>query len=288
MFNESVEVFGNPCLPEEWKGYPAWAAIFAMVGAFFVQGVQTAVLDHFANEGDHGHAHDSGPDLSLPTNGGGATSSGVVDKDNSALKSISVEASAKTVSTPEIASLALMQTLHSDGCGTHDVVRNVLNHKHKRITTFLLEGGVVLHSVVIGVALGVSGSEFVVLLIAICAHQFFEGLAIASAALDCGFKTVKMPLLLALLFACMTPLGQVIGILVSQSYDANSASALLSQGILSSLSAGILIYDGFVNLMTPTITHNHAFPKYAKWQKASMFGAMWVGAAIMSVIGAYA
>jgi zinc transporter ZupT len=48
----------------------------------------------------------------------------------------------------------------------------------KRSSVALLEAGIAIHSVIIGFALGVSsGSEFIALLIALCFHQFFEGMS---------------------------------------------------------------------------------------------------------------
>lgn len=106
--------------------------------------------------------------------------------------------------------------------------------------------------------------------------------------MDAGFKTLRTPIFLAVLFALTAPLGQSIGIGISSTFAGNSPTALITVGILDSLSAGILLYDGFVNLLTPTITHNHQFPKYTLSKKISIFVALWAGAAAMAIIGIWA
>ena len=54
----------------------------------------------------------------------------------------------------------------------------LLDVSQRRISTYILEAGVASHSVVIGVALGVSSdAEFTGLLVALVFHQFFEGKA---------------------------------------------------------------------------------------------------------------
>ena len=89
-----------------------------------------------------------------------------------------------------------------------------------------------------------SGSEFTALLIALCFHQFFEGFALGSTVVDANFKSRAITYMLVMAYAVTTPLGVGIGIAIHQSYNANSTQALLSQGILDALSAGILIYTG--------------------------------------------
>lgn len=55
-----------------------------------------------------------------------------------------------------------------------------LKDKKRYLNTIVLEFGILAHSVIIGITLGVSPqSEFVTLLVAICFHQFFEGSLVA-------------------------------------------------------------------------------------------------------------
>lgn len=67
---------------------------------------------------------------------------------------------------------------HDHPLGMHDHDHGILflENERKKISTYILELGITSHSVIIGIALGVSaGGEFNGLLIALVFHQFFEG-----------------------------------------------------------------------------------------------------------------
>ncbi|KAJ2479502.1 hypothetical protein IWW56_003048 [Coemansia sp. RSA 2131] len=53
--------------------------------------------------------------------------------------------------------------------------------KRRALATYILELGIALYSVLIGLALAISDSGFVALFVAICVHQFFEGLALGTS-----------------------------------------------------------------------------------------------------------
>lgn len=55
--------------------------------------------------------------------------------------------------------------------------------KQRALATYILELGVALYSVLIGLALGISGNsrDFIALLVAICFQQFFEGMALGTS-----------------------------------------------------------------------------------------------------------
>jgi len=77
-------------------------------------------------------------------------------------------------------------------------------HKKDILQCMLLEMGILFHSVFIGMALSVStGSEFVVLLIAISFHQTFEGLALGAriAAIEWPERSLQ-PWLMCLAYGC--------------------------------------------------------------------------------------
>jgi zinc transporter 1/2/3 len=160
---------------------------------------------------------------------------------------------------------------------------------NRRVTTYMLELGIVTHSVIIGVALGVArGGEFRGLLVALSCHQFFEGIALSTTVLDAGFKSALQPVLVVVFYSLTTPVGIAIGILLSNGYNPNSTSALLVQGIFDAVSAGILIYDGLVNMLTSNVTKSIEFAKRGLCAKASIYTAVWLGAATMAVIGRWA
>lgn len=96
---------------------------------------------------------------------------------------------------------------------------------------------------------------------------------------------MKQPLLMALFYTLTTPIGQAIGIAISSSFEGSSPTSLMLIGIFDAISAGILIYDALVNLVTTNITHSRFFENLTITKKAYVFISLWCGAGIMSLIG---
>ena len=78
---------------------------------------------------------------------------------------------------------------HSHHCDHH--VHGFLYMNEATMAVIMLEVGVISHSVIVGLGLGVMAQGFIPLLIAISFHQFFEGLALSSmiTASDLSFRT---------------------------------------------------------------------------------------------------
>ncbi|KAF9275824.1 high-affinity Zn(2+) transporter zrt1 [Mortierella alpina] len=165
----------------------------------------------------------------------------------------------------------------------------LLDVSQRRISTYILEAGVASHSVVIGVALGVSAdAEFTGLLVALVFHQFFEGFALGARIAELDFESTMNHYLLALVFSLTTPIGAALGIVISSSYDPTSVAALLTEGILDAISTGILLYMGYVNLLAVEFNLNGEIRRESNRVKAMCFLALWMGVAVMAVIGIYA
>jgi zinc transporter 1/2/3 len=106
--------------------------------------------------------------------------------------------------------------------------------------------------------------------------------------LESGFKHKRAPILLAVVYTFTTPIGVAIGVGIASTYHGNSVPALLVQGIFDAISAGILIYDALVNLLTVNITHSVWFSKLSTRKKTGVFVALWMGAGIMALLGRWA
>ncbi len=122
----------------------------------------------------------------------------------------------------------------------------------EQIAAFLiLEFGVIFHSVIIGLNLGVVGDEFVTLYPVIVFHQAFEGLGIGArlSAIPFPKRLGWMPWALCAAYGLTTPISIAIGLGLSTSYDSGSYTANVVSGIFDSISAGILIYTGLVELL---------------------------------------
>ncbi|XP_051128692.1 zinc transporter 1 [Andrographis paniculata] len=121
----------------------------------------------------------------------------------------------------------------------------------QRIISQVLELGIVVHSVIIGISLGASASIATIkpLLAALSFHQFFEGLGLGGCISQAKFESMTTTIMM-LFFSMTTPIGIGIGIGISSAYtDNNSPKALIVEGIFNSASAGILIYMALVDLL---------------------------------------
>jgi zinc transporter ZupT len=100
----------------------------------------------------------------------------------------------------------------------------------------LLEGGILFHSIFVGMTISITSDGFLVLLIAILFHQFFEGLGLGSriAAVPYPKKAIR-PWILVVAFGLTCPIGQAIGLLTRNSYDPSSAFALILVGAFNAL-----------------------------------------------------
>lgn len=100
----------------------------------------------------------------------------------------------------------------------------------------LLEGGILFHSVFVGMTVSITVDGFLVLLIAIMFHQMFEGLGLGSriAAVPYPRGSIR-PWLLVVAFGTTAPIGQAIGLAVKDSYDPNSAFGLIIVGVFNAM-----------------------------------------------------
>ena len=121
----------------------------------------------------------------------------------------------------------------------------------QQIAAFLiLEFGVIFHSVIIGLNLGVTGDEFATLYPVLVFHQSFEGLGIGARLSSIPFKKRSwLPWLLCTAYGLTTPIAIAIGLGVRTTYNPGSFTANVVSGVLDAISAGILIYTGLVELL---------------------------------------
>ncbi|KAK8505277.1 hypothetical protein V6N13_045719 [Hibiscus sabdariffa] len=136
---------------------------------------------------------------------------------------------------------------HAHGHGHGDDDGSGVRHV---VVSQILELGIVSHSVIIGLSLGVSQSPCTIrpLIAALSFHQFFEGFALGGCISQAQFKTASATIM-ACFFAITTPAGIGIGTSIASFYNPYSPAALVTEGILDSLSAGILVYMALVDLI---------------------------------------
>ncbi|KAL2257237.1 hypothetical protein VTK26DRAFT_454 [Humicola hyalothermophila] len=153
----------------------------------------------------------------------------------------------------------------------------------------LLEGGILFHSVFVGMTVSITIDGFVVLLIAILFHQMFEGLGLGSriAAVPYPRGSVR-PWLLVLAFGTTAPIGQAIGLIVRDAYDPNSAFGLIIVGVFNAISSGLLLYAALVDLLAEDFLSEEASRELTKKDRIMAFSFVILGAIGMSIVGAFA
>ncbi|KAK7317915.1 hypothetical protein RJT34_02537 [Clitoria ternatea] len=120
-----------------------------------------------------------------------------------------------------------------------------------RVVAMVLELGIVVHSVVIGLGMGASNNTCSIkgLIAALCFHQMFEGMGLGGCILQAEYKLLKK-IIMVFFFSITTPFGIALGIAMSTIYKENSPSALITVGLLNASSAGLLIYMALVDLLS--------------------------------------
>ncbi|KAK8068788.1 Zip-domain-containing protein [Apiospora phragmitis] len=155
------------------------------------------------------------------------------------------------------------------------------------VNIFVLESGILFHSLLIGLTLVVTGdSFFVTLALVIGFHQLFEGIALGSRIAELGLAkvhnsmvqvsressygtvagageetpllggssqtqtevSVKRKIALASGFAFVTPLGMMLGMAVLHRFNGNDPFTIVALGSLDAFSAGILVWTGVVEM----------------------------------------
>ena len=145
---------------------------------------------------------------------------------------------------------------------------------------FILEFGVIFHSVFIGLTLAVSGEEFKTLYIVLVFHQMFEGLGLGSrlATVPWPYSKRLTPWIMAIAYGVSTPTAIAIGLGAREFYPPGGATTLIVNGVFDSVSAGILLYTGLVELMAHEFLFSHSLRDASMATVLAAFGNMVVGA----------
>ncbi|KAL4890029.1 Zinc/iron permease [Aspergillus ambiguus] len=155
---------------------------------------------------------------------------------------------------------------------------------------FILEFGIIFHSVFIGLTLAVSGEEFVTLYIVLVFHQTFEGLGLGSrlAAIPWPRSKRFTPYFLGIAYGLSTPIAIAIGLGVRKSYPPEGYTTLIVNGVFDSISAGILIYTALVELMAHEFMFSTSMRKAPISTVLAAFGLLCLGALLMALLGKWA
>lgn len=147
--------------------------------------------------------------------------------------------------------------------------------------------GIVVHSVIIGISLGVSESPDTIkpIIVALTFHQLFEGIGLGGCISLARFEARAIAAMV-LYFAVTTPAGIAVGIGISRVYREDSREALIVGGVLQSASAGILIYMALVDLIAADYMSPRMLGNLRLQVGASL--SLLLGAACMSFLARWA
>ncbi|KAG2141240.1 ZIP-like iron-zinc transporter [Suillus clintonianus] len=265
LLSPAISELGSPCLSPAWQQYPYPLAL-AMLSIFSIFIVElvafrwgTSKLAALGVKHD-AHGHGLGAHAAHGPEGGS-----LPDSDSHSEK------------------------IHEDLESAHDHTRLDLGAAGQIIGVFILEFGVLLHSILIGLTLAVDPS-FKILFVVIIFHQTFEGLGIGTrlAHLQVPPKYNYVAICAALLYGITTPLGIAVGLGVKSTYNPGSTTASIVSGVLDSLSAGILLYTGLVELLAHEFIFNKEMITGSNGRVAYAISCMLFGCGIMALLGRWA
>uniref|UniRef100_A0ACD5W881 Uncharacterized protein n=1 Tax=Avena sativa TaxID=4498 RepID=A0ACD5W881_AVESA len=269
----------SPCLPADgpWQDFP-FAGLGAMVGAIGTLVVDTLATGYFTR------AH-----LKKDAAATGSGSAAVVDEE----KQAAAAAAAATEEGGEHLHVVHTHATHGHAHGSAALVAAVGGGEDEkdtvrhRVISQVLELGIVVHSVIIGISLGASHDPDTIkpLVVALSFHQMFEGMGLGGCIVQAKFNARSIVTMI-LFFCLTTPVGILVGMGISHVYNENSPTALVVEGSLNSVAAGILVYMALVDLLAEDFM-NPKVQSRGKLQLGINF-SMLLGAGLMSMLAKWA
>lgn len=264
LLSPGVGSLASDCLSEPWHRYP-YALGLCMLSVFLMFIVEVIAFRWgMAKLADTGLGD-------LPAHRHGVTPLAHNDKDESTGTKAILESANQDIES--------VKSLNGLSDGERTALRQVVG-------IAILEFGVVFHSILIGLTFAVS-DNFKILFIVIVFHQFFEGLGIGSrlAYMNLGPKYRWVPYAGALLFGVTTPIGIAAGIGARSTYDPTSNTSLILNGVMYSVSAGIMLYTGLVELLAQDFLFDPEMQNATTGRLAVSLASLCTGAVLMSVLG---
>ena len=299
LLDPATDQLGNACVQDRWLGDYPWALCIALMTVMVMFFVELMVSrwdgdDHESHS--HGSAADSNSDLNEVL---------AIKKPNKKPKKKTIQAepcphdieNQGHLRGPDPTTIPGPPDDVSYPPGGEDHLAHAKEHKegdsHTSLTgqltaIFILEFGVVFHSVFIGLTLGTTGGdELKILLVVLVFHQLFEGLGLGSRIAVADWPKSKrwLPYVLAVGFGLSTPVGIAAGL---GAKPQNAATQLLINGIFDSISAGILMYTGLVELLAHEFMFNPHMRRSPLKIQLFAYGCVSFGVAVMALLAKWA
>ncbi|KDP45785.1 hypothetical protein JCGZ_17392 [Jatropha curcas] len=242
-----------------WKDFPV-AGLVTLIGALIALLVDITASAHVENSQGQGHGH-----------GGGGS------------KNYTPVGTQEEIGGKKAGELSKLEL------GEREEEESLVKLK-QRLVSQVLEIGIIFHSVIIGVTMGMSQNQCTIrpLVAALAFHQIFEGMGLGGCIAQAGFSLGTVGYM-CFMFSVTTPMGIVLGMIIFSltGYDDSNPNALIMEGLLGSLSSGILIYMGLVDLIALDFFHNKLMNSAPSLKKIS-FIALILGSTAMSILALWA
>ncbi|KAK3068491.1 low-affinity Zn(2+) transporter zrt2 [Teratosphaeriaceae sp. CCFEE 6253] len=291
------EALGDSCLTGVITQYPWVEAVCLMVVfvMFFVE-LMTMRYARFGHDHEHSHGHGEDVELAQQARTKKADDEVLPVKGPHDEEGSDVDAAAATPRRDSCAGPHVPGDDHLSHTRGHGQQRrsektfDPESYSAQLTAIGILEFGVIFHSIFIGLTLAVAGAEFPTLYVVLVFHQTFEGLALGTrlASIEWPQTHRWTPYTLGLGYAVSTPIAISIGLGVRTSFAPGSATTLVVNGIFDSISAGILVYTGLIELMAHEFMFSEYMQKAPIREVLAAIGCMALGAALMALLGKWA
>ena len=176
------------------------------------------------------------------------------------------------------------------GCHSHGAL---LAHPQAQrlVVAYMLEAGVVVHSLIIGLDLGVTTQRggILGLVAALCLHQFFEGVSLGSFVADAGpAVSSRRKAAMAAVFAATTPAGVLAGLATSETYRPDSSRASWVRGALNGLTGGMLLHMTMAVFIADTFDRPDLGGPRRLGLRLQMYGSLCLGTMVMGGLAIWA
>ncbi|KAK5123385.1 hypothetical protein LTR85_002817 [Meristemomyces frigidus] len=291
------EALTNPCLTGPITEYD-WVEGICLIVVFlmFVLEFMTTRYAKFGHDHDHDHGHSHDIELNGHASSSSADSLEAKEHFTDSETPVTEDARQPSCSGPHVPGddhLSHSRTHVDRDAETGQQDRRTFDpesYSAQLTAIFILEFGVIFHSVFIGLTLAVSGKEFTTLYVVLAFHQTFEGLALGTRLASVEWPKIRRwtPYLLGMGYAISTPIAIAIGLGVRTTFAPGSQRTLIINGVFDSVSAGILIYTGLIELMAHEFMFSEYMQKAPIREVLAALGTMALGAALMAFLGKYA
>ncbi|KAK4138137.1 Zinc/iron permease [Trichocladium antarcticum] len=283
----------DECLADILPDYD-WAMAIALM-TVMVMFLLEIVVSHFdfgfgsahGHGHDHGHGGDHGTKSPLPTR---SSVTGSRSSQDAEAAGAGTFAKGRIPGLPNDVSYPPGGKDHLGHQRDHVEGDEHANYSAQITAIFVLEFGVIFHSIFIGLTLAVT-DDFIILFIVLVFHQTFEGLGLGARLATATWPSDGRrwtPYILGALYAISTPLAIGMGLVASKSLALEAATSRIVNGVFDAISGGILMYTALVELVAHEFMFNPEMRKAGLGMQLSAYACVVAGVGLMALLAKWA